>query len=178
MQTQLGQVTLSLWKTKNKLGDCVLKTRCRICCCLISYHNISWTCAATHIWSHNIATTQDIAAAAALASESEANGEVFPIHKLPTPPPVKKEAAGDAALMRCTFIAPSYGTDTQPYHRIKQTIAKWIAADGLLYRIVETAVFRAMTRSLDPKCPRLRQEGHYLPGGTLPRVLFSTSRIS
>ena len=140
-------------ETENKLGDCVLKIRCRICRSLISYHNSSWTCAATHIRSHNIATAQDIAATAALASESEANGEAFPIHKLPTPPPVKKEAAGDAALMRRTFAAPSYGTDTQPYHRIKRTIAKWIAADCLPYKIVETAAFRAMTRNLDPKCP-------------------------
>ena len=97
---------------ENKLGDCVLKIRCRICHSLISYHNNSWTSAATHIRSHNIATAQDIAAADALAAESEANGEAFPIHKLPTPPLVKKEAAGDAALMRCTFAAPSYGTDT------------------------------------------------------------------
>ena len=140
-------------ETENKLGDCVLKIRCRICRSLISYHNSSWTCAAAHIRSHNIATAQDIAAAATLASESEANGEAFPIHKLPTPPPVKKEAAGDAALMRRTFAAPSYRTDTQPYHQIKRTIAKWIVADCFPYRIVETAVFRAMTRNLDPKCP-------------------------
>ena len=138
---------------EDKLRDCVLKIRCRICRSLISYHNSSWTCTATHIQSHNIATTQDIAAAAALASESEANGEDFPIHKLPTPPPVKKEAAGDAALMRCTFATPSYGTDTQPNHRIKRTIAKWIATDCLPYRTVETATFKAMTRNLDPKCP-------------------------
>ena len=108
---------------ENKLGDCVLKIRCRICRSLISYHNSSWTCAATHIRSHNIANAQDIAAAAALASESEANGKAFPIHKLPTPSPVKKEAAGDAALMQRTFAAPSYRIDTQPFHRIKQTIA-------------------------------------------------------
>ena len=55
--------------------------------------------------------------------------------------------------MQHTFAAPSYGTDTQPYHQIKQTIAKWIAKDCLLYRVVETATFRAMTRNLDPKCP-------------------------
>ena len=140
-------------ETENKLGDCVLKIRCRICRSLISYHNSSWTSAATHIRSHNITTAQDIAAAAALAAESEANGEAFPIHKLPDPPQVKKEAAGDAALMRRTFAAPSYGTDTQPFHRIKRTIAKWIAADCLPYRIVETCAFRAMTRSLDLKCP-------------------------
>ena len=140
-------------ETSNKQGDCVLKIRCRICRTLISYHNSSWTCAATHIRSHNIATAQDIAAADALASESEANGEPFPIHKLPAPPAVKKEPAGDVALMRHTFTAPSYGTDTQPYHRIKRTIAKWIAADCLPYRTVETRAFRAMTRSLDPKCP-------------------------
>ena len=53
-------------ETENKLGDCVLKIRCRICRSLISYHNSSWTSAATHIRSHNIATAQDIAAAAAL----------------------------------------------------------------------------------------------------------------
>ena len=140
-------------ETENKLGDCVLKIRCRICRSLISYHNNSWTCAATHIRSHNITTAQDIAAAAALAAESEANGEAFPIHKLPTPPPVKKEATGDAALMQRTFAAPSYGTDTQTFRRIKRTIAKWRAADCLPYRIVETHAFRAMTRSLDPKCP-------------------------
>ena len=84
---------------ENKLGNYVLKIRRRICRSLISYHNSSWTSAPTHIRSHNIATAQDIAAAATLASESEANGEAFPIHKLPTPLPVKKEAAGDAALM-------------------------------------------------------------------------------
>ena len=139
-------------ETENKLGDCVLKIRCRICHSLISYHNCSWTSAATHIRSHNIATAQHIAAAAALATESEANGEAFPIHKLPDPSPVKKEAARDAALMRCTFAAPSYRTDTQPFHRIKRTNAKWIAADCLPYKIVETRAFRAMTRSLDPKC--------------------------
>ena len=124
-------------ETKNKLGDCVLKIRCRICRSLISYHNSSWTSAATHIHSHNIMIAQDIAATAALAAKSEANGEDFLIHKLADPPPVKKEAAGDAALMRCTFATPSYGTDTQPFHQIERTIAKWIAVDCLLYRIVE-----------------------------------------
>ena len=84
---------------ENKLGHCMLKIRCRICRSLISYHNSSWTCVATHIRSHSIATAQDIEATTALASESEANGEAFPIHKLPTQPPVKKEAIGDAALM-------------------------------------------------------------------------------
>ena len=140
-------------ETENKLGDYVLKIRCRICQSLISYHNSSLTCTATHIRSHNIATAQDIAAAAALASEFEANGDAFPIHKLPTPPLVKKEALGDATLMRHTFAAPSYGTDTQPYHWIKRTIVKWIVEDCLPYRTVETATFRAMMRNLDPKCP-------------------------
>ena len=50
-------------ETENKLGDCVLKIRCHICRSLISYHNSSWTSAATHIRSHNITTAQDIAAA-------------------------------------------------------------------------------------------------------------------
>ena len=140
-------------ETENKLEDCVLTIRYRICRSLISYHISSWTCAATHIQSHNIATTQDIAVPAALAFEFEANGEAFPIHKLPTPPPVKKEAARDAALMRHTFAALSYGIDTQPFHRIKRTIAKRRVADCLLYRTMKTRVLRAMTRSLDPKCP-------------------------
>ena len=30
-------------ETENKLGDCMLKIRCRICRSLISYHNSSWT---------------------------------------------------------------------------------------------------------------------------------------
>ena len=111
-------------ETKNKLGDCVLKIRCRICRSLISYYYSSWTSAPTHIRCHTITTAQDIAAAATLAAESEANSKTFPIHKLPAPPPVKKEAAGDAALMRRTFAAPSYETDTQPFHRIKRTITK------------------------------------------------------
>ena len=86
-------------ETENKLGDCVLKIRCRICRSLIAYHNSSWTSTATHIGSHNIATAHDIATATALAAESEANGEAFPIHKLLAPPPAKKEGVGDAALM-------------------------------------------------------------------------------
>ena len=114
-------------------------------------------CGNSHSVPH-IAATQDIVVAAALAAESEANGEAFPIHKLLTAPPVKKEAAGDAALMRRTFAAPSYGTDTQPFHRIKRTIAKWIAADCLPYKTVETRAFRAMTRSLDPKCPNFSRK--------------------
>ena len=52
--------------SKNQ-GECVLKIRCCICCTLISYYNSLWTCAATHFWSHNITTAQDIAAADALA---------------------------------------------------------------------------------------------------------------
>ena len=137
----------------NKQGACVLKIRGCICRTLISYHNNLWTCAATHILSHNIATPQDIATITALVSECEAHGEPFPIHKLPTPPTMKKETGDSVALIRCTFSAPSYETDTQPYHQIKRTIAKWTTADCLPYRTVEMHAFRAMTRTLDPKCP-------------------------
>ena len=133
----------------------MLKIKRRICGILISYHNSSWTSAAIDILSHNIGTPQDIAAAAALASECEANGEPFPLYKLPTPPATKKEPAGDVGLMRRTFAVPSYGTATQLFHWIKRTIVKCIAADCLPYRIVETHAFRAITRSLDPKCPDL-----------------------
>ena len=96
---------------------------------------------------------EHIAAANALASKSKANGEPFPIHKLPTPLAVKKEATGDAALMRRTFVDPSYGPNTQPYNQIKITIAKWIVADCLPYKAAETRLFRAMMRIMDPKCP-------------------------
>ena len=77
----------------------MLKTKCCICGTLISNHNNSWSCTATHILSHNIGTPQDIAAAAALASECEANGEPFPLHKLPTPLAAKKELASDVGPM-------------------------------------------------------------------------------
>ena len=137
-------------ETSNKQGATCW---CCICCTLISYHNNSWTYAATHILSHNIGTPQDIATIAALASECEANGEPFRIHKLPTPLAVKKEPPNDVALMQFTIAAPSYKTDTQPSHRIKQKIAKWIAANGLPYKTVEICLFSMMTRRLDPKCP-------------------------
>ena len=97
----------------------MLKIRCRIYRTLISYHNSSWTYMSTHIRPHNITTAQDIVAADALSCNSEANGEPFPIHKLPTPPAVKKGPASSATLMRRTFPAPSNGPDMQPYNRIK-----------------------------------------------------------
>ena len=140
-------------ETSNKQGACMMKSRCRICGTLISYHNSSWTYTAIHILSHNIGIPQDIAATAALAFECEANGEPFPIHKLPTPSAVKKEPPGDVGIMRHTFAAPSYKPDMQLYHRIMLTFAKWIAADCLLYITADICTFRAMTRSLDPKCP-------------------------
>ena len=165
-------------ETENKLGDYVLKIRCCICRSLISYHNSSWTCAATHIRFNNIATAQDIAAAAALAFESEANGEAFPIHKLPTPPLVKKEAVGDTALMRRTFAAPSYGTDTQAYP-LEQANNCEVDSSGL--PSIQDSGDHCVPgddEELGSKVPRLQQEGHYLPGGTLSKVLFSISSIS
>ena len=129
-----------------------MKVRCHICHTLISCHNSLWACT-IHILSHDIGTSQDIAAAAALTSECEANGEPFPIHKLPTPPAMKKESAGDVAFMQRTFAAPSHGTDMQPYHQIKRTIAEWIGADCFPHKKVEMRTFREMTRTLDLKCP-------------------------
>ena len=145
-------------ETPNKQGACVLKIKCRICSTLIPYHNNSWTCVATHILSHNIGTPQDIAATATLASECETNGEPFALHKLPTPPSAKKEPASDVGLMRRTFVAPFYGTDTQSLHQIKRKTAKWIVADCIPYRTVETHTIRVMTWSLDPKCPDFGRE--------------------
>ena len=86
-------------ETSNKQGACMLKNRCRSCRTLISYHNSSWIYAATPVLSHNTATPQDIAAAAAFASEYEANGELFPIYKQLTLAIVKKEPVGNVALM-------------------------------------------------------------------------------
>ena len=86
-------------ETSNKQGAYVLKIKCCIYGTLISYHNSSWTCAATHILSHNIGTPQDIAATAAFASECEANEEPFPLYKLATPLAAKKEPASDVCLM-------------------------------------------------------------------------------
>ena len=145
-------------ETLNKQGACVLKIKCCTRGTLISYHNCSWTYVATHILSHNIGTPQDIATAVALASECEANGGPFPLHKLPTPSATKQEPAGDIGLMQCTFATLSYRINTQPFHRIKRTIANWIAANCLPYRIVEMRTFRAMTRSLDLKCPDFRRK--------------------
>ena len=154
--TKLGHPLLV--ETSNKQGECMLIIRCHICRTLISYHNSSWTYEATHIRSHDITIAQNIAAADALASESKDNGEPFPIHKLPTPLAVKKEAAGSTALMRHTFAAPSYELDTQPYNRIERTIAKWTRADCFPNMTMETRAFRAMRRSWDPKCPHFRKK--------------------
>ena len=159
-------------ETSNKQGECVLKTRCHICRTLISYHNSSWICTTTRVRSHNITIAQDIAATDALAFEFEATGKPFPIHKLPTPPVVKKEPASNVALMRCTFAALSYGPNTQPYNQIKQTIAKWIATDCLLYRTVEMRVFRAMMRSLDLKCPNFSRKTITFQVGHCPNYYF------
>ena len=107
----------------------------------------------THIPPHNIATPQDTVATAALASECEANGDPFPIHKLATPPTVKKEPASDITLIQRTFAVSSHRIDTQPYHQMKRKTTKRIAADCLPYNTMEMRAFKAMTRSLDLKCP-------------------------
>ena len=55
--------------------------------------------------------------------------------------------------------SPSYGVDSAAYHRVRRSIGKWIAADCLPYHTVQTTAFRAMTRSLDPKCPDFGRKG-------------------
>ena len=139
-------------ETSGVQGECILKIRCYIYLTLIPYHYSSWTCAATHIQSHNTTPVQDIVAADALASESEANGEPFPIHKLPTPP-----SEEGSHWQRCPnmihLCCPSYGPNRQRYNWIKRIIAKWIVVDCLPYRTVEMRTFRAMTRSLHAKFP-------------------------
>ena len=71
--------------------------------------------------------------------------------------------------MQCTFAASFCGPDTQPYNWIKQTIAKWIAVDCLPYKIVEMRAFRAMTRSLDPKCPNFGRKAISSQVGHCPK---------
>lgn len=83
----------------NNQGVCLLKTKCRICGHLLSYHNSSWTCASNHILFHNLATAQDIAIGAVLATKFEADGKPFPIYKVPNPPLVKKEPLSNVASM-------------------------------------------------------------------------------
>lgn len=146
-------------ETKNKAGKVVHKIRCRICKNLFSYHNSSWTTASNHILSHNIYTIEDIASAALLANQAEQSGEPFPIHMLPNPTAIKKGAPGDVQLMERFVKSPSYGVDSAAYHRLRRSIGKWIAADCLPYRTVQTTAFRAMTRSLDPKCPDFGRKG-------------------
>ena len=146
-------------ETKNKAGKVIHKIRCRICKNLFSYHNSSWTTASNHVLSHNIYTIEDIASAALLASQAEQSGEPFPIHMLPTPTAIKKDAPGDVQLMKHFVKSPSYGVDSAAYHRVRRSIGKWIAADCLPYRTVQTTAFRAMTRSLDPKCPDFGRKG-------------------
>ena len=114
---------------------------------------------ATHIWSHNITNVQDIVATNAFASKPEANGKPFLSHKLPTPPPVKKEPAGDIGLMRRTFATLFYRPNMQSYNRIRQTMAKWIVVDCLLYR---------MMSSLDLKCPDFGRKAITSPVGHRP----------
>lgn len=45
---------------------------------------------------------------------SEANGKLFPIHKLPDSPLVKKRPVGDELLTKHIFAAPFYSIDVQP----------------------------------------------------------------
>ena len=61
--------------------------------------------------------------------------------------------------------SPSYGVDSATYHRVRRSIGKWIAADCLPYLMVQTTAFRAMTRSLDPKCPNFGRKGITAGGG-------------
>ena len=85
--------------------------------------------------------------------------EPFPIHMLPSPTDIKKEAPGDMQLTEHLVKSPSYGVDSTAYHRVRRSIGKWIAANGLLYRKLQTTAFRAMTRSLDPKFPDFWRKG-------------------
>ena len=48
-----------------------------------------------HVLSHNIYMIEDIAYAAPLTSQAEQSGEPFPIHMLPTPTTIKKDAPSD-----------------------------------------------------------------------------------
>ena len=125
---------------------------------------------------HNIYTIEDIASAALLASQAEQSGESFPIDMLPTPTTIKKDAPGDIQLMKHFVKSPSYGFDSVAYHRVRRSIGEWIAADCLPYCTVQTTAFRAMTRSLDPKCPDFGRKGITAEvGNLLCRCCFPVS---
>ena len=55
------------------------------------------------------------------------------------------------------------------HHWIKRTLAKWIVADCLPYRTVETTPFKAMTRNLDPKCPNFGRKAIISHVGHCPK---------
>ena len=137
-------------ENKNKAGKVVHKIRCRICKNLFSYHNSSWTTTSNHILSRKIYTIEDIASPALLASQAEQSGENFPFHVLPIPIGIKEDAPADVQLMEHFVKSPSYGVDSAAYHRVMTSIGKWIAADCLPYRTVQTMTFRAMTKSFNP----------------------------
>ena len=88
-------------ETENKLGDCVLKIRCRICRSLISYHNSSWTSTATHIRSHNIATAQDHPNGNGTATEWVFNGYPLNADVAPVADPFFQPLL--AIVCRCWF---------------------------------------------------------------------------
>ena len=136
----------------DKQGECVLKIRCRIYCTLISYHDSLCTCTATHIRHPNITTVQDILQ---LLTPLLLSLRPMTSPSLSTSCQLHLQWRSNlpAMLMRRTFAALSYGPNMQPYNRIKWTIAKWIVADCLPYRVVEMCAFRAMMRSLGLKCP-------------------------
>ena len=71
-----------------------------------------------------------------------------------------------------TFAGPSYEPDMQPYNRIKQTIAKWIAVDCLPYRTLEMRAFKVMTRSLDLKCPDFGRKAITFQVGQYPNYFL------
>ena len=55
--------------------------------------------------------------------------------------------------LKSYFKVPSYNATSEQAKRIKRAMARWIAADGIQLRVVETPAFREFTKVLDGKCP-------------------------
>ena len=115
---------------------------------------------------------EDITSVALLASQAEQSGEPFPLHMLPSPTANKKDAPGAVQLMEHFVKTPSYRVDNVAYHRVRRSIGKWAVTDCLPYRTVQTTAFRAMTRSLDPKCSDFGSTDHRRGGEFALQVLL------
>ena len=128
---------------------------CRICKGRMSFAKGSYTAAANHLVAHRLTTEAHVLEALSWAEKSEAEGRSFPLDKLP-----EGEATGQGGkpgaqvtLME-RFVRPvAYAQGSTAWKGAVTATAKWIAADCLPFRIVESESFRSFARHLEPRFP-------------------------